>query len=154
MVEKPLFSKTCVLEKIQEKGGWTYVLIKGIVGDPHKPFRYLRVKGNIDDFPIVQYNLMPMGEGVLFLPIKAEIRKKINKDVGDKVKVVLYLDDSPLQIPDDVQLCLNDDAAIKYRFEKLSPSHKKEYIDYINEAKKIETRVNRIAKMIEKLSEK
>ncbi|MFC5700451.1 YdeI family protein [Cohnella faecalis] len=38
-------------------------------------------------------------------------------------------------------------------FEKLAPSHKKEYVRWIVEAKKAETRASRIGKAIEKLSQ-
>ena len=37
------------------------------------------------------------------------------------------------------------------RFEKLSYSHKREYMQWIEGAKKSETRLKRIAKMMEKL---
>lgn len=36
-------------------------------------------------------------------------------------------------------------------FLKLSPSHRKEYLDWVNSAKKQETRISRIAKMCEML---
>jgi hypothetical protein len=41
------------------------------------------VRGTIDDFEIRKYHLMPMGNGKFFLPVKAEIRKKIKKEAGD-----------------------------------------------------------------------
>lgn len=40
-----------------------------------------------------------MGNGKLFLPVKAEIRKKIKKAEGDKVHVILYPDNEPLEVP-------------------------------------------------------
>ncbi len=33
---------------------------------------------------------MPMGNGALFVPVKAEIRKKTNKHDGGFVKILLY----------------------------------------------------------------
>ncbi|MFC5405664.1 YdeI/OmpD-associated family protein [Cohnella soli] len=44
----------------------------------------------------------------------------------------------------------NSDAA--HAFDKLAPSHRKEYIQWINEAKKEETRIARIGKTVEKLA--
>ena len=41
------------------------------------PFGWVKVYGTIDDYEIKNYNLQPMGNGRLFLPIKAEIRKRI-----------------------------------------------------------------------------
>ncbi len=40
-----------------------------------------------------------MGDGKMFLPVKAEIRKKIKKEAGDWVHVLLYTDNEPLEVP-------------------------------------------------------
>jgi uncharacterized protein YdeI (YjbR/CyaY-like superfamily) len=42
-------------------------------------------------------------------------------------------------------------AGLLVHFKELAPSHQKEYLKWINEAKKIETKDRRIAKMIEML---
>ncbi len=39
-------------------------------------------------------------------------------------------------------------------FDKLPPSHQKEYIKWLDEAKKEETRKRRLAKMVQMLKEK
>ena len=56
------------------------------------PFGWVKVRGFIDEFELKQYKLMPMGAGKLFLPVNAAIRKKIKKQAGDTVKIVLYPD--------------------------------------------------------------
>lgn len=45
-------------------------------------------------------------------------------------------------------------AGLLAHFEELAPSHKKEYLKWINEAKKTETKDKRITKMIEMLKQK
>jgi hypothetical protein len=65
-----------VLEKIPGKGGWTYVVINEIAPDKRAKFGWVKVRGSIDDYELNQYKLMPMGNGKLFLPVRAEIRKK------------------------------------------------------------------------------
>lgn len=108
--------------------------------------------GTIDDYEIKQYHLMPMGDGRLFLPVKAEIRKKIKKQEGDWVHVTLYPDDSQLEIPGELLLCLEDEPkALKY-FNSLTESEKKYYVQWIYSAKRIETKTNRIAKSIDRLA--
>ena len=42
-------------------------------------------------------------------------------------------------------------TAAKEAYHKLSYSHQKEYVEWINDAKKLETRKNRINQAIEKL---
>ena len=75
------------LEKSPNHGGWTYVVwpdsakffgTKGIV----------KISGRVDGYPF-RASFMAMGDGQHMLPIKAETRKAIGKDVGQTVKVVL-----------------------------------------------------------------
>ncbi|MEK7263938.1 MAG: YdeI/OmpD-associated family protein [Bacteroidota bacterium] len=61
---------------------------------------------------------------------------------------------TPLIIPEDFQFALNNNTKAKEYFEKLPPSHKREYLGYVNEGKKPETRARHIAKTMEALSSK
>lgn len=150
-MEKPLVDKTYLLEKYPGKGGWTYAAIDEIPQDKKAPFGWVKVKGTIDSHSISDYKLMPMGNGKLFLPVKAEIRKKIGKKEGDRVRVVLYKDDSKFVIPDELLLCLKEEPAAWKFFQTLSEGEQRLYVVWIYEAKKMETRANRIVKSIEKL---
>ena len=58
---------------------------------------------------------------------------------------------SDIHIPDDLIDALSRDAEAKELFSKLSPSHKKEYIKWIDEAKKESTRVSRINRVVNML---
>ena len=78
-MEQPLIDEKYLLEKFPGKGGWTYAKIPEILQDKSSPFGWVRVRGSIDGYEIKSYHLMPMGNGNLFLPVKAEIRKKIEK---------------------------------------------------------------------------
>lgn len=96
---------------------------------------------------------MPMGDNKLFLPVKADIRKKIKKQEGDYVHVILYPDDEPLEVPEEMLLCLKDEPLALTFFNSLSESEQKFYIDWIYSAKKEETKVDRLAKTINRLTE-
>ena len=69
-MEKPLIDQKFVLKKIPGKGGWTYADLPRVIQNSNAPFGWVRVKGTIDGIEIKKYNLMPYGEGKLFLPIK------------------------------------------------------------------------------------
>ncbi len=90
---EPLVAKTYLLEKIPGKGGWTFARIPEVLQSKNTPFGWVKVKGSIDGVSFKKYHLMPMGNGHLFLPVKAEIRKKIKKQEGDYVDIVLYPDE-------------------------------------------------------------
>jgi Domain of unknown function (DUF1905)/Bacteriocin-protection, YdeI or OmpD-Associated len=141
-----------LLQKFPGKGGWTYAVIPEVLQDKHTPFGWVQVRGSIDAYELKHYKLMPMGNGSLFLPVKAEIRKKIGKKAGDWVQVVLYADNNPIDIPEELLVCLQDDPAAHENFVRYTAGQQKEFIDWIYSAKTDETKVARIAETIRKLS--
>jgi len=149
-MEKPLVNKKFLLKKYPGKGGWTYAEVPQVTPDKNTPFGWVKVKGTIDGFEIKKYHLVPSGNGKLFLPVKAEIRKAIKKSEGDYVHIILYPDSEPLEVPDEMLLCLQDEPKALTFFNALSESEKKYYINWIYSAKKEETKVSRLAKSIDR----
>ena len=149
--ERPLVNKRYRLEKFPGKGGWTFARIPEILQDKKAHFGWVKVKGTIDGYEIRKYHLMPMGNGSLFLPVKAEIRKKIKKNAGDLVHVILYSDNEPLEVPDEMLQCLKDEPSALKFFQSLSESERNLYVRWIYSAKKEETKVERLVKAINRL---
>ncbi len=110
--------------------------------------------GSIDGVALRHYHLIPMGDGTLMLPVKAEIRKKIKKEAGDTVRVVLYRETEALEIPGEMQICLRDEPAAHAFFYRLAEGEQKYYIQWIYSAKKEETKANRMALAIGKLAKR
>ncbi len=75
------------LEKSSNKGGWTYVVWPG-AAKFFGTHGLVKVKGKIDGHPF-RASFMAMGGGRQMLPVKAEVRSAIGKDVGDTVVIVL-----------------------------------------------------------------
>jgi uncharacterized protein YdeI (YjbR/CyaY-like superfamily) len=57
-----------------------------------------------------------------------------------------------LPVPDDLAAALRKNRAAAATFERFSPSHRKEYIEWITEAKRDETREKRLATALEWLA--
>lgn len=150
-MEKPLIDQKFQLEKFPGKGGWTFAGIPKINKNQRTAFGWVKVKGTIDGFPIKRYSLMPMGEGKLFLPVKAEIRKKIKKQEGDLVHVILFKDEDAFEVPEEMLICLKEEPIALEFFKSLSESEQRLYVLWVYSAKKEETRVDRLAKSVNKL---
>lgn len=72
-------------------------------------------------------------------------------DINKKGKKLINSTDKTVVVAGDIKKEFKAAGLLGY-FENLAYSHRKEYIRWIEEAKKPETRANRIAKAIEKLS--
>lgn len=147
-MKKPLVNNEYLLEKFPRKGGWTFAVIPEILQDKKVPFGWVTVRGSIDDYEFKNHKLMPMGNGKLFLPLKAAVRKKIKKEAGDYIKVILYKDDSLIEIPAELELCLKDEPLAYETFIQLKNGEQKAFIDWIYSAKKDQTKADRIATTI------
>ena len=59
----------------------------------------------------------------------------------------------PIVVPDDLAAALTENAQARVAFETFSPTHKREYIDWITGAKRDETRATRLATALEWMAE-
>jgi hypothetical protein len=111
-----------------------------------------KVKAMIEGVPY-RGLLVRMGGPNHMLIILKGIREQIGKTFGDEINVSVELDteERVIEIPKDLLKELKKDREAKAIFEKLSFTHRKEYVTWINEARKEETRQKRILKTIEML---
>lgn len=146
-MEKPLVNKDYLLQKFEGKGGWTYAEIPEIPMS-EKPFGMFKVKGTIDGCAFSNVRLMPLGNGHLLLAVSAKMRARIKKQAGDTVHIILYEDNMPAEIPEELILCMSYEDGVLNKFEAYGDGEKKAFIDWIYSAKTEQTKVNRIAETI------
>jgi hypothetical protein len=129
-------------------GAWTYLEAPSSVPETFARKGRIPVRATINGFAF-RSSLMPRA-GVHILGIGKDILAGANAAPGETVHVELAFDDAPriVEVPTDFEAALKAAPAEKRAFAALSYSHKKEYVDWITGAKKIETRQSRIEKAI------
>lgn len=100
-------------------------------------------------------SLVRMGRSEHILGVRKEIREKLGKAIGDEIEVVLEEDTEPrtVAIPQDLQRAFESEPLAQGNFGRLAYSHQKETVQWIEEAKRAETRQKRIAATIARLKE-
>ncbi len=136
-----------------EKTGWTYILIPAAVSEKINPGfkKSYRVKGKLDAWEFDGISLLPMGDGDFIMPLKTEIRKAIQKRVGDELNVQLALQPKGYEIATDFLACLEEEPAADAYFQSLTGSHRNYFSKWIESAKTDVTRTKRIAMAINAL---
>ncbi len=128
-------------EILSNHSGGMYIIVPF---DVEKEYGKKRVKiiAKIES-EIYQGSLVRMGSPDHLLLIRKDIREKIGKTVGDIVKVELQEDTVPrvITIPSDLLKLLDENPKEKAFFQLLSYTHQKEYVQWIEGAKKEETRL-------------
>jgi len=111
-----------------------------------------KVKAMIEGIPY-RGTLVRMGTECHLLLILKEIRGKIGKTFGDEVKITVEPDTEPrvVEIPPELAKAFKKEEAAEAYFNSLAYSHKREYVGYIMEARKEETRTRRVTQTIEML---
>ena len=111
-----------------------------------------KIKAMIDGVPY-RGLLVRMGGPNHMLIILKGIREQIGKMFGDEIKVSVEVDaeERVVTVPAELKRAFKSEKEVKSAFEKLSYTHQKEYVKWIEDAKKAETRQSRITKTIEML---
>lgn len=112
----------------------------------------VKVRATINGFTF-RNSLIPRA-GVHNLGVGKDILAAAGAPAGDTVQVELAFDDAPrtVAVPADLETALAKSPVHAKTFSALSYSHKKEYADWIESAKKPETHLKRIEKAFELLA--
>jgi len=91
--------------------------------------------------------------GRFLVPLNADNRAAAGVSAGDEVDVDIEPDDEPREVdlPAELAAALVQDATAQAYFDQLAYTHRKEWVRWIEEAKKAETRAARITKTVASL---
>jgi len=91
--------------------------------------------------------------GIGHVVVNREVKAATGVDAPDRVAVVMELDTEPrrISVPKDLAVALAADADAKAAFSKLSFTHRREYVEWLEEAKRPATRARRIAATVDQV---
>lgn len=91
--------------------------------------------------------------GRFLVPLSAENRTAAGVHAGDEIDVDIALDDEPreVELPPDLAAALDADA--RRHYDSLAFTHRKEWVRWVEDAKKPETRASRVEKTVAALRE-
>lgn len=94
-------------------------------------------------------------DGVGYVVVNRSVKAATGVDAPDRVRVEMEVDTEPrtVRLPVDLRDALRADDAAWQAFQKLSFSHRREYVEWVEEAKRPETRARRIAATVERAAE-
>ena len=116
--------------------------------------RRVGLRGTINGKPF-WVSAQPMGDGNHWVTVNKAMRAQMDLVGDEEVRVEFVIDDKrpPIALPPDLAAALKKDATAAARFEKMAPSHRKEYVVHIAAAKRPETRARRIEQIVKRLSD-
>lgn len=111
--------------------------------------RRTRVRGTINGYEFAT-GANPMGDGRYFVFINAEMRARMGVGLGDAIEVEFEEEATrpEVALPEDLAAALTE-AGLSEAFAAMAWSHRKRYIEVVEEAKQPDTRARRIAKTVE-----
>jgi len=100
-------------------------------------------------------SIVRMG-GVTMLGVTKAIMAEAGAGPGDAIDVVVEKDEAPreVEVPPELRKALKRNRAAAAAWDRLSFSHRREYVGHIAEAKREETRARRVERTIEALTER
>ena len=90
-------------------------------------------------------------DGVGYIVVNRAVKAATGVDAGDLVRVRMELDTAPrkVEVPADLRRALASAPEAGAAFETLSFTHQREYVEWVEEAKRPETRARRIAATVD-----
>jgi len=141
-----------VIEQAADSGGAFVTIpfdVERVFGRKRVP-----VQATIDGVPY-RGSLVRMGGPCHMLLILKEIRERLGKQAGDEVDIVLVEDTAPrtVEVPADLRDALAAAPAASAFYQTLAYTHQREYVQWIESAKRPQTRAERVARAVALLGE-
>lgn len=111
------------------------------------------VKVTVNDRHTFEGRIARMG-GENLVGFNRAVRAAAGVEAGDRIEVVIVVDtvERSVEVPADLADAMAE-AGVADQFGKLAPSHRKEYVRWITDAKRPDTRAKRVEEAVQKIGE-
>ncbi|MFN4365645.1 DUF1905 domain-containing protein [Chryseobacterium hispalense] len=136
------------LEKI--KGGYFFLKVNAETVNRLKYKNKTRLICKLDHKVSFQCGLNHYGDGNFFIIISSRNMKLINRKSGDKIYFEITEDPNPLgaEIPETISILLEQDDALKEKFNELTDGKKRSILIQINKIKDLDKQVSKTIALI------
>ena len=150
---QPKHEFEAVLEAGDGDGG-VFVVVPFSVPEVFGTRGQVPVQVTFDGYPY-QGSITPLGDGHHALHVLKQIRKAVDKTIGDTVRVTLSRDvaERKMEAPADLAEKLAATPQAAAYFTKLAYIHHREYVRWLEGAKKPEVRTKRLGEIVEMLAQ-
>ena len=150
-----MFNFEGILEKY-ENNLWNYhVKVPEVIVLALKEKGVKRFLCSIDKGDPFHASLMPAGNGIYFIKLNQELRKRHRLSLGRKMLVSFTEDESKygMPMPEEFEEILRQDDLSQKRFEKLSPGKQRSLLYLVNKVKNPQKRLEKSLIILEHLVE-
>lgn len=136
------------LEK--RKGGYFFIKVDAEIIDKFENKRKTRFICKLDNKISFQCGLNHLGDGNFFVIISTKNLKLIGRQLGETIPFELIEDPNPLGIdlPETVEILLEQDNALKNKFDELTDGKKRSIVVQISKIKDIDKQISKTVELI------
>jgi hypothetical protein len=133
---------------------WIFIAVPAAVTAAFATRARIPVSGTINGTAF-RGSFTPDGDGTHEMSVNLELRTAAGVAAGDEVELVVERDDAPreVEVPGDLRSALDAGGAAAAYFEGMSYSHRREYVRWIEDARRPQTRERRVAQTVEQMVE-
>ncbi|NJO68643.1 MAG: DUF1905 domain-containing protein [Bacteroidetes bacterium] len=126
-----------VLIKPETVGTWTFFIIPFNVEEVFGQKNHVKVKGSINGIEF-RSSLTPRGDGKHYMVVSKSTQEAGGITKGDTIHVIMEpdFDERLVEVPEVLQKVFEENEEAGKTFEKLSYTRRKDFVDYIQDAKK------------------
>jgi len=144
-----------VLERSDDSGAACFIPFPFDLKATYGKGNLVPVQVMYDSHAAYQGSLAYMGGAHALLLVRKDVLSQLGKDAGETVHVRVMLDTTTrvITLPDDARAAIDASASASAFWSTLSYSNQREYLIWIESAKRPETRQSRIEKSVQLLAE-